>query len=431
MKKFLHWLSETLQKGAKASNPAVIPPSRYKPTQVYSFNERVYGDPNKVQLIRRLSEVPDVDADGNAILVPENNLFANFTTDLPFRRHTRYTTQHPYAIHFDATKVGDARPISTQPSDTFFLNGDIKVRPSDVTFVSGDLAALKLAESRGFRVQPLVELQPNIGGATKSSQSDAVDFTKIFDNYFESMRPTMGDYKALELKWGTKIPVEQLTDANSTSFDFLLGVKDPLNFKNVIYHPAHPAESNFVYSDGIKELFKNYHLSLGAHASYDLPIDRVTAKGLVKAYLKDNPYENKEYFSSLTADHWDDLFLRLRNLWESAEPEFKQVYTNKLQILRDNHAKAVAKRSGRILSKDSNGDFVFTDPITGEYVTKSSAPITSTDDTRPFWTSIRLGIRDNLSNPDPKYVLFPAAAAAASAASDSNQQNPYKNETGK
>ena len=177
--------------------------ARNIPTQVYPVNERVYGDPNKVQLIRKLGKVPDIDADGNVILVPEDNLFANFTTDIPFRRHTNYTTQHPYAIHFDATKVGNARPISTQPSDTFFLNGDIKIKPSDVTFVSGDPTALALAEARGFKVQPIAELQPNTGIATKFSKGSATDagnFTKIFDNYFENIRPTIGDYKALELK---------------------------------------------------------------------------------------------------------------------------------------------------------------------------------------------------------------------------------------
>ena len=141
--------------------------------------------------------------------MPEDNLFANFTTDLPFRRHSAYTTQHPHAIHFDATKVGNARPISTHPSDTFFLNGDIKIKPSDVTFVSGDPSALSLAESRGFKIQPIAELtyaQPqqnivNRVNLTKNGIGDTnIPVTKIFDDYFESMRPTAGDYKALGIR---------------------------------------------------------------------------------------------------------------------------------------------------------------------------------------------------------------------------------------
>ena len=125
-------------------------------------------------------------------------------------------------------------------------------------------------------------------------------------------------------------------------FGYLTNIKDPLNFKHVIYHPAHSAESDFVHSVGIKQLFDNHHLKLGQHPRYELPIDRETAKGLVRAYIKDSPYQNKEYFTSLSEGEWDDLFFSLRNKLDGDKP----LYIDKLQILRDNHARATAEKTG-------------------------------------------------------------------------------------
>jgi hypothetical protein len=109
------------------------------------------------------------------------------------------------------------------------------------------------------------------------------------------------------------------------------------------------------------------------------------------------------------------LFLRILRKWDEAkfrEPGSEKYYSDKLQILRNRHAKSIAEKSGRVLSKDSNGNFVFTDPKTKESVTKLSDPITWRSDKRPTAHFIRLGLRDNLSNPDPKYILAPAAVTA-------------------
>jgi hypothetical protein len=164
-----------------------------------------------------------------------------------------------------------------------------------------------LAKSRGFKIQHVAELAntstPNTAGSlnlAKGPAADAGNFTRIFDDYFENMRPTVGDYKALELRWGTEIPVYPNTSENSNMFDYLASVRDPFNFRHVVYHPAHPAESDFVRLGGLKQRFNNLHLELGSHPRYKLLIDLENAKGLVREHLKDNPYHNIEYFSSLS-----------------------------------------------------------------------------------------------------------------------------------
>jgi hypothetical protein len=116
-----------------------------------AFNHKTtpskYGN---LQFIRNLDGVPEV-VDGNVQFVSRNNLFTNFTSDLPFRTHSSYKNIPgvDYLVVSPEAFSG-VKPVSIEPMDTFFLTSDLHIPPSKVTFISGNPDHLALAKSRGF-----------------------------------------------------------------------------------------------------------------------------------------------------------------------------------------------------------------------------------------------------------------------------------------
>ena len=116
-----------------------------------AFNHKTtpskYGN---LQFIRNLEGVPEV-INGEVQFVGNDNLFTNFTSDLPFRTHARYKNipGGEYLVVSPEAFSG-VKPVSIEPMDTFFLTSDLHISPSKVTFISGNPNYLALAKSRGF-----------------------------------------------------------------------------------------------------------------------------------------------------------------------------------------------------------------------------------------------------------------------------------------
>lgn len=185
-----------------------------------------YGN---LKFIRNLGVVPKINDKGFVEIVPNDNVLANFTSDMPFRTHSDYRIRpgaHYVSINPSAFK--GKTPLSIEPMDTIFMNEGLNIKPSDVTFISGDTKALSEAKSLGYNIDTNDELIKLFDEYDKNKTSDIVgginltkdgiqhsiyskDYEAAIDRYFRSKNPvSQFEYKGLENITGLKSGVEDI-----------------------------------------------------------------------------------------------------------------------------------------------------------------------------------------------------------------------------
>lgn len=202
-----------------------------------------YGN---IRFIRNIGGLPKT-KNGGIVLAPEDNIFANFTTDIPFRLHENYSHMPggEYLI-VPASVMRGKTPWSIEPMDTFFRASDIgEVDPSLVTFISGNEDLLNEASKLGLNTytnQHIIDIYKRIlddmsrrtGRLDKKgfgyTRSDLIlPYRSAIDSVFGEIigRPSVSDYKALELSTGLKSGVSD--DVNGNMFRFLLANMESRN----------------------------------------------------------------------------------------------------------------------------------------------------------------------------------------------------------
>lgn len=185
-----------------------------------------------MQFIRALSDVPRVNDAGFVELVPEDNMLANFATDMRAASHHHYKNLYemPSLIFVDESRLKGATPLSIEPSDTFFRAFELKnkLKPEDVTFWSFDEATNAKAKQLGFNVketpQELIQahnehlntIKPS-RFSLKRTEKEKGDYIlgnkvdKLRRNFEQTLyrRPTLEDYKRLESKTNLQSGVVQ------------------------------------------------------------------------------------------------------------------------------------------------------------------------------------------------------------------------------
>lgn len=126
--------------------------------------ERVYGTisrrlnlpdkPRKPELLRKLDIPIEIDENNNLIITGKDknpHSITNFTTDRPVVSHSRINNwDHADLYIFDPNITKGAKPISIEPSDTFYVGKTITAIPSQTTLVSGNINLLKDAQNKGI-----------------------------------------------------------------------------------------------------------------------------------------------------------------------------------------------------------------------------------------------------------------------------------------
>lgn len=202
-----------------------------------------YGN---IRFIRNIGGLPKT-KNGGIVLAPEDNIFANFTTDIPFRLHEKYSHMPggEYLV-VPASAMRGKTPWSIEPMDTFFRASDIgEVDPSLVTFISGDERLLNEASKLGLNTytnQHIIDIYKLIlddmsrrtGLLDKKGFGDTrsdliLPYRSAIDSIFGEIigRPSVSDYRALELSTGLKSGVSD--DVNGNIFRFLLANAESRN----------------------------------------------------------------------------------------------------------------------------------------------------------------------------------------------------------
>ncbi len=207
------------------------------------------------ELMRKLEEPIKVNSNGTLQVTNPNPRFSetitNFTTDRPVVPHSWSWDMRDLYI-FNPKIVKGKKPVSIEPSDTFYPKVNITAKPSQTTLVSGNPLRLVDAKSKGMStlsspearrlyqeaewkyLGDLKKWKENMRTATGAHRRHLEPEMPVRDNYgaeyakeiqrLQSQRgtPTMKDYSSLESKTGLKAGV---TDENIVS-KFEQHVKD-------------------------------------------------------------------------------------------------------------------------------------------------------------------------------------------------------------
>lgn len=98
--------------------------------------------------------------DGIVLASPKKQLFANFTTDVPFRLHRNY--EHAPGAEYmlvDPAAFKGVKPLTIDPMDTIFMNSDLQITPDYVTILSGNADILAKAQQKGMKTATSDKLQ--------------------------------------------------------------------------------------------------------------------------------------------------------------------------------------------------------------------------------------------------------------------------------
>lgn len=195
------------------------------------FDKRVDGNYGELKLIRNISGLPkEISPDMVYASNPESAI-ANFTYDLPFRTHKKYSTIPglEYMIVDPAALKGQT-PISINPMDVMFKNSDIGIPKKYIQILSGNEELIKQAQNAGYRVitsPKLMELHRqiqkeskeaalkkignlNLGKTDPANQMSVSLYKREVDRLFSSVigRPSLDDVKYLEKVTGLSSGVE-------------------------------------------------------------------------------------------------------------------------------------------------------------------------------------------------------------------------------
>ena len=196
------------------------------------------------ELMRKLEEPIKVNSNGTLQVTNPNPRFSetitNFTTDRPVVPHSWSWDMRDLYI-FNPKIVKGKKPVSIEPSDTFYPKVNITAKPSQTTLVSGNPLRLVDAKSKGMStlsspearrlyqeaewkyLGDLRKWKENMRTATGAHRRHLEPEMPVRDNYgaeyakeiqrLQSQRgtPTMKDYSSLESKTGLKAGV---TDEN-------------------------------------------------------------------------------------------------------------------------------------------------------------------------------------------------------------------------
>ena len=265
------------------------------------------SDLGNLKFIRNIGGLPEVGKSGGLTLAPQDNIFGNFTTDVPFRLHPNYSVMPGGEVLLvDPSALRGKTPWNIDPMDTFFrANELVDVDPGKVTLLTGNEGLLDNAEKLGIKTktsQGLIdkysEIQDRLG--TKSPRwsldrpRDRVASPPLFRDYRDEIdrlitdigRPDKNDYEVLEkmtgLRSGTspdiKYGIDDISDAitslksgsmrqrtsdrwitfpDGRSFDYyyfrdLANYLDnpPSFYKNVYYNPFPTAEDDLLRQIG-------------------------------------------------------------------------------------------------------------------------------------------------------------------------------------
>lgn len=193
-----------------------------------NMTNNVYGE---LKLIRNISGLPkEISPDMVYASNPESAI-ANFTYDLPFRTHKKYSTIPglEYMVVDPAAFKGQT-PISINPMDVMFKNSDIGIPKKYVQILSGDKELIKQAQNAGYRVitsPKLMKLHKQIQKESKDvalkkagklnlektglvNQESISLYKEEIDRLFSSVigRPSLDDVKYLEKVTGLNSGVE-------------------------------------------------------------------------------------------------------------------------------------------------------------------------------------------------------------------------------
>jgi hypothetical protein len=98
--------------------------------------------------------------DGLILAAPKKQLFANFTTDLPFRLHADYNfAPGPEYMLVNSEAFKGIKPLTIDPMDTIFMNSDLRIDPKHVTILSGNPSAIQQAKQLGMSIKTSPKLQ--------------------------------------------------------------------------------------------------------------------------------------------------------------------------------------------------------------------------------------------------------------------------------
>lgn len=196
------------------------------------------------ELMRKLEEPIKVNSNGTLQVTNPSPRFSetitNFTTDRPVVPHSWSWDMRDLYI-FNPKIVKGKKPVSIEPSDTFYPKVNITAKPSQTTLVSGNPLRLVDAKSKGMStlsspearrlyqeaewkyLGDLRKWKENMRTATGAHRRHLEPEMPVRDNYgaeyakeiqrLQSQRgtPTMKDYSSLESKTGLKAGV---TDEN-------------------------------------------------------------------------------------------------------------------------------------------------------------------------------------------------------------------------
>lgn len=254
-------------------------------------------------LYRKVKSLPAIENGMIKISTPQNRfafengygeespLITNFTTDAPVRSHSAGNWDRGITLAVPGKKLLGKNVISTRPSDTFTYGNDIQVSVGDVTAITGrqkeidfltnhgintitsdklkskfaedavkymqDIAKARATYPKIFGQKGIVLLKPKTPIENFSNYATEVENTSR--EFFTS--PTLKDYKFMDYVFRPKYTSETMPVYNVSSFESLnqapqLGewvgedtkrryLLDANRWKNVMYDPSTPAESQF------------------------------------------------------------------------------------------------------------------------------------------------------------------------------------------
>lgn len=285
----------------------------------YAIGKLKYGmDVELPTVYRKVSNLPKVE-NGRVVISNPNNRFAydngfgeespiitNFSTDAPVRSHSAGNWDRDLTLAFPGKTLLGKNVISTQPSDTFVFGDNITVPIKDVTGFSGRQKELNYLGVNGIKsvTSPEAEVFWESGASdlmSKIAQARATN-AKIFQNrgkgvvllkpktpsgdfgnYANTIEnltretfrsPTLKDYQFMDYVFKPKFTSEVTPKADNFTFGFVnknpifgewLGnserrtyLEQPWRWKNVMYDPLTPIESDFrdELNIGLKPKFK-------------------------------------------------------------------------------------------------------------------------------------------------------------------------------
>lgn len=264
---------------------------------------QMYGN---MYLIKNLDGLmADTNTSGNVYAGNPDSALANFSTDVRFRPHKNYSTIPGSEFAFvELPAYSGKAPLSIQPMDTFFYNGDNGIPKKFIQIVSGNRQVLDEAQKRGFRVITTPRLltlydkvakemektsdkvgRIQLGKGTFGTQHSTGEYLTEVDRITSAIigRPSLEDYKYLSKVTGLDpgvIPasegvtkakafnslLQRLALKKSAIPDFQYPNRESVNgwnlaatkrtiptdfYGNVFYHPAPSIEYDILKTHGI------------------------------------------------------------------------------------------------------------------------------------------------------------------------------------